>query len=340
MQNLTRILKISFVSSLITLNAAMADEAVVESSAASPTGAEVVQSVATVQPVAASAETQPVQVVRSSTITPGYYTDDKGGHQLFIKEVVENNFASYYAVILWKAKFVSIYRIEDVDGASQAWINLYQDSNNNLASNISQTATYEVIPLRLGNELSLRFAWTHLASSIGRDVPCSIVPNFKFKGQGKSWGSFAEVAGNRYQGQRIRKTATPATDGGLKLSKNMELILSPNANSTWNIIASNMIIETLNPKDWVNPAINKTQRPQQTIYNGNFIGTELIPGLMIAQRKQLDSMTTSGVAVADEVSMFILPIFSGGRSKSLDSLYAVRMAPEVIECAYVRAEIK
>ncbi len=288
---------------------------------------------------AAIATAAEVKVVRSQSIVPGYYTDAKQGHQLFIKEVVDSGFASYYAAIIWKAGYVSLYRIEDVDSSTQAWVNLYQDRKNNLSTNENQTATYAVTPLRIDKNLSLRFTWTAYTSTIGHNVPCSIVPNFTYQGDAKNWGDFSSLEGGRYQGQRTRKTFPASQVADKKMSKTTELIISPVATGKeWNVIATNMILETLNSKEWTNPAINKVQQPEQTIYNGEYIGSELIPGLMLARRKQLDSMSVSGLSLADEVSMFIIPIVKG--KKDILSMYVVRMAPNDIECAYVRSEIK
>jgi hypothetical protein len=290
---------------------------------------------ATLAPVGA----EEVKVVRSQSIVPGYYTDSKQGHQLFVKEVIANGFASYYAAIIWKAGFVSLYRIEDVDGSTQAWINLYQDSSNNLSTNINQTATYSVTPLTIDKSLSLRFTWTAYASTIGHNVPCSIIPNFAYQGRSKTWGDFSSIEGGRYQGQRTRKTFPASQVEDKKRSKKTELIISPTPSGTsWNVIATNMILESLNSKEWTNPAINKVQYPEQTIYNGEYIGTELIPGLMLTKRKQLDSMSTSGLSLADEVSMFVIPIVKG--KNEISSMHVVRMAPNDVECAYVRSEIK
>lgn len=279
--------------------------------------------------------------IRSASITPGHYSDSSGGHELFIKEVIEDGFATYYAAIIWKAGFISIYRIEDVDGATQAWINIYQSTSNNIATNDVQTATYAVTPLQMNGRLSLRFVWTDYASKIGSNVPCSIVPNFVYKGQGTAWGDFSVAIPGRYNGKRARvKPAAKAADKQ-KLDSKTELIMTriPETND-WNVIATNMIIETLNYKPWLNKAVSKEQQPEQTIYNGDYRGTELLPGLMLMKRKQLDSMSTAGVSLSNEVSMFALPIVTGTKNKSVESVYVIRMAPGDVECAYVRSQIK
>ncbi|MEK6555137.1 MAG: hypothetical protein AABZ31_07855, partial [Bdellovibrionota bacterium] len=202
---------------------------------------------AAAQAAAAAAAEADAKVVRSQSIVPGFYTDSKGGHQLYIKEVVENGFASYYAAIIWKANFVSLYRIEDVDGSTQAWVNLYQDKYNQIATDEKQTATYAVTSLKADGKLSLRFTWTDFAAKIGTNVPCSIIPAFEYRGKGKAWGDFSSVASGRYQGSRARAGANVAVEGKKKLDSKTELILSSAGTSQdWNILATNMILESLN----------------------------------------------------------------------------------------------
>lgn len=268
-----------------------------------------------------------------NSITPGYYTD-KNGHELFIKPVSENGATNYYGAIIWKKGFLSVYKIQDLNGESQNWINLYQQEDHRLSTNSLLQPTYSVRPEQKGGKLNLNFELTDYARNIGRNVPCSITPAFVYRGDSKKWSDFSQIKSGTYQGVRAR--VKPISDSDKRLKKQTELIISSYDNNTsWSIVATNMILETLNYKEWVNPAIGRTQYPEQTIYSGEYIGTELFPGLMIT--KKIDQTTAEGVLLDEEISMFAIPVSSNGR---VDTIQVFRMAPEDVECAYVRNQLK
>lgn len=279
-------------------------------------------------PAAPSASVATVEAkATDSSIVPGYYHDDRkeGGHDLYIKQVG----GTYYALIIWKASFISIFRLESVDPTTQAWVQLFQGEDNMLTTEKDHTATYAVTSVRDGKSLSLRFSWTEYAKTLGPNVLCSIQPVFTYKGQQKQWTQFAQLRSTTFKGQRVRKQLPKDP-----LKRKLEIVLS-NAGQAdqWNVLADNVILETTNDKAFVNKgAGGREQLASQFVFNGEYRGEEVFPGLLTIRKRELDATSASGIKLNREISLFAASI--GG------AIQIFTMPPKARDCAYVRNELK
>jgi hypothetical protein len=62
--------------------------------------------------------------------------------QVFIKTIEERGVESSYALIVWQDDQTSLFKIEDVDGATQAWIQIFQGKDYVLGSDLDSRATF------------------------------------------------------------------------------------------------------------------------------------------------------------------------------------------------------
>jgi hypothetical protein len=285
--------------------------------------------------------------VIKSFITPGHYYDSKSGADLYIKAIGSTN----YAVIVWKTAFMSIYRIEEVDASTQAWIQLVQGTDNILTNEVEHKPTYAVTQIKTGNDITLKFVFTDYAKTLGPYVQCTIVPTFKFKNDSKQWMAFSQLKDTQFDGSRVRTAAktvvrtedergralsTPVTEANPKdnLKRNLQVTLTNAGTSDqWNLLVNNLIIESMNGRAFVNKAAGgKMQEPIQFVYNGNFRGEEVIPGLLLVRKRELDMMAPSGLKIEREVSFFALAIEG--------KMEVMAMPPKARDCAYVRTQLR
>ncbi len=285
--------------------------------------------------------------VVASTIVSGTYRDHKQDLDLYIKEVG----STHYAVIVWKAQYMSLFRIEEIDASTQAWVQLIQGQDNVLTTEAGNQATYAVTQIRTGKELTLRFNWTKYASTLGPNVLCTIIPTFKLESTKADWISFAQVRDTHLTGSRNRRSATTVVQSesrdGRRMDKpvieknpkdsygrKLEVILTNAGLPTqWNLLANNLIIESANGRAFVSKKADfRTQQAVQFAYNGDFRGEEVIPGLMLVRQRELDPTSGSGLKIQREVSFFAVSLSN--------AVQVMAMPPGARDCAYVRNELK
>lgn len=297
-------------------------------------------------------------------IVTGYYKSTDEGlsgtieSRLYIKKVEFGGVSTYYGLLVWGAHYISLYKIEEIDDSTQAWVSIHQSSDGILTSNIDQQATYQVTSLvKRGRKnaiegAELKFQWTPLTKTLGPKTPCNLSPNFKLEDRRDRWVSFGDLTQNTFEGVRARaKTKTvvkvvdqygnkterrgePYSD---KYGKKMKVEVTPSSAFHWNFNASNIILETMAPKDLTvkkNSLNTKDpQQAQQYVFNGNYVGVEVIPGVLMLRERSLDSTKSSSFATGRPAEMLVFPI----KGKSSENFEMGAMYLGGNDCAYVRA---
>lgn len=131
------------------------------------------------------------QVAHAKVVDGFFKADNKSNSKVIVKTVQQNGVETSYAAILWSDAQTSLFRIEEVDGTTQAWVQLFQSKDFILATDISQEATFAVqVGVDSDNKPTLSMAPTDFGKSIGCDRTMKFI-----KTDGDSWRSMSDLTG-------------------------------------------------------------------------------------------------------------------------------------------------
>lgn len=296
-------------------------------------------------------------------VIPGYYEstkEDLSGtfrSRLYIKKVEFGGVETFYGLLVWGANYISLYKIEEIDDSTQAWVSIHQGQDGILKTDMDQQATYQVTSIvkrdrKNIKDVDLKFQWTRLTPSLGPKTPCNLSPNFKLVSLENQWVEFSQMSQNVFEGIRARsknrnkritkdqfgnvisKKSVPYKD---EFSKEMKVEVTPSSTYRWNFNATNIILETVAVKDiTIKKNSLNTEDPQMTqqyVFNGNYIGIEVIPGVLLLRERSLDSTKASSFTTGRPAEMVVFPI----RTKKSENFEMGAMYLNGNDCAYVRA---
>jgi hypothetical protein len=231
-------------------------------------------------------------------------TYQAGDSKIYIKTIRDGAMETSYALLVHTdtsvagdPQYMGLFRIEEVNGDTQAWVGLMQTSDNILGANYGQAALYEV---RILGRSSLRLTLTSYASRY-----CTWQPPRDFE--------FVEAGG---------WSALPTNEVGHNSDK-AKLTFKPTRQASQSLLSG-----------WVK------LRENDLNIGGNFMVTELLPGVGVARENRLDSESLDGRSQARPISALIVSFsqksFWRGNQSTLG---IIAMRPDEQKCIYPAASV-